>query len=178
MTNSRVAQYLAPLVAAVMGVEWLRSGIEKLTASDFPATAGKALAGFASKNPTGWYRDFLTASVIPNATAFGYLIEWAETLTGVALIVTAGILLYRSRGRIATAAETVAGVALLGGALMSWNFWLAAGWMSESTDGVNLVMGLTQLVLLGGIVASFALRSGAPVRTVTRRPTETTGHPA
>lgn len=179
MVNTRVAKYLTPLIAAVIGVEWLRSGIEKLVASDFPTTTGKVLAAFASRNPTGWYRDFLTSSVIPNATAFGYLIEWAETLTGVALIVTAGILLYRYRGRIATVAETVAGIALLGGALMSWNFWLAAGWMSESTDGVNLVMGLSQLVLLGGVAASFVLRSGrlSTARTGRRRPTEGAVHP-
>jgi hypothetical protein len=180
MTNTRVSQFIGPLIAAVIGLEWLRSGIEKLTASDFPATTAKVLAGFASRNPTGWYRDFLTSSVIPNATAFGYLIEWAETITGAALIVTAGILLYRSRGRIATAAETVAGIALLGGALMSWNFWLAAGWMSESTDGVNLVMGLSQLVLLAGVVASFVLRSErrTGLRTVEGRPTRGTAHPA
>lgn len=179
MTNTRVAQYIGPLIAAVIGLEWLRSGIEKLTAANFPAGMAKVLGGFASKNPMGWYHDFLTSSVIPNATAFGDLIEWAETLTGVALIVTAGVLLYRSRGRIATAAETIAGIALLGGALMSWNFWLAAGWMSDSTDGVNLVMGLSQLVLLGGVVASFVLRSGrlSTARTGRRRPTEGAVHP-
>ena len=40
-------------------------------------------------------------------------------------------------------------MALIGGAFLNANLWFAAGWLSVSTDSVNAVRFLTQLVLAG-----------------------------
>jgi hypothetical protein len=44
----------------------------------------------------------------------------------------------------------------VGGAFLSINFWFAAGRQSVSTDGLNLQMFLTQVVLGGAAVALLA----------------------
>ena len=40
---------------------------------------------------------------------------------------------------------------------MSINFWFAAGWLSASTDSVNLVMALIQVVLAVATIALLAV---------------------
>lgn len=168
--NASIARYAVPLVQAVIGLEWLRSGYEKLAAGNFVAGMPKTLAFFASKNPTGWYRDFLTTQAIPNAHAFGYAVMWGETLAGIALLVTAGLYLMGASGALERLAQPVASVALLGGAWMSWNFWLAAGWTSPSTDSVNYVMGLIQVVLLAATLAALAMQTRARQTRTYARP--------
>ncbi len=59
------------LVRIFFGYVWLHAAIEKLEGGQFVAGMAKTLGAFASKNPIGWEKDFLTNFAIPNATAFG-----------------------------------------------------------------------------------------------------------
>jgi hypothetical protein len=160
--KSKAAITLLAFVQAVIGFEWARAGYEKVSDANFVAGMAHTLGVFAGKNPTGWYKDFLTGTAVPNATTLAWLVAYGEFLAGVALLITAGFYLwqlygYRLRDRFTPVANSVVAlVALVGGALMNINFWFAAGWLSDSTDGVNLVMALIQVVLA---IATIALVS-------------------
>ena len=88
---------------------------------------------------------------------------YGEFFAGVALLVTAAFYLtqlyvYQLRDRFTPVTNSaVALVALIGGAFMSINFWFAAGWLSVSTDSVNLVMALMQVVLAVATIALLAV---------------------
>ena len=73
------------VVTMVVGYEWLVSGLAKFAAGDFPGGLGAELTEKAGEL-SGWYADFLTRVAIPNAPAFGYVIQISELLAGLALI--------------------------------------------------------------------------------------------
>jgi uncharacterized membrane protein YphA (DoxX/SURF4 family) len=150
--KNRGAIAVIGLVQAVIGYEWVKAGWEKIIDPNFVTGMAKTLGVFASKNPTTWYKDLLTGTGIPNATTLGWLIAYGEFLVGIALLVAAAVYLFYGAGIDPVTRWIVpigAVVALIGGAFMSANFWFAAGWLSVSTDSVNAVMFLTQLVLAG-----------------------------
>lgn len=153
--KTRATIIVLALVQAVVGFEWLRAGWEKVDNPQFVSGMGKTIGAFASKNPTSWYKDFLTGFAAPNATVLGWVVAYGELLAGIALLVAATLYIlniqrYPVFGPLTSA---LALAALVGGAFMSINFWLAAGWLSVSTDGLNLQMFLTQLVLGGATIA-------------------------
>jgi thiosulfate dehydrogenase [quinone] large subunit len=119
------------LVRIFIGYIWLNSAIEKIAGGQFVGGLAKTLGTFASKNPIGWEKAFLTNVAIPNATVFGYLSMYGELLVGLALLL--GI--FSEVGAIA-------------GLFMSLSFYFAAGWTSVSTDTLNLVMAGIQVILL------------------------------
>src|SRR6185503_12697071 len=133
------------LVQWVLAFKWLHSGWGKWAAPGFMDNIGKALAGFADKNPCPWYANFLNSTIIPHADTFGNAIRTGELLVGV-ILALAGLLLLAKR-RLSPAATWILVLAFFGAALMKLNFYLAAGWTSPSTWGVNLVMGLIHLIL-------------------------------
>jgi uncharacterized membrane protein YphA (DoxX/SURF4 family) len=156
--KTRATIIVLALVQAVIGFEWLRAGWEKVDNPNFVAGMGKTIGAFASKNPTSWYKDFLTTFAAPNATVLGWLVAYGELLAGIALLVAAALYVlniqqYPVFGAVTSA---VALAALVGGAFMSINFWFAAGWLSVSTDGLNLQMFLIQVVLGGATIALLA----------------------
>lgn len=161
--KSKAAITLLAFVQAVIGFEWLRAGYEKVSDATFVGGMADTLGVFAGKNPTGWYKDLLSGIAVPNATTFGWLVAYGEFLAGVALLITAAFYLwqlyvYQLRDKFTpVASRVVALVALVGGAFMSVNFWFAAGWLSVSTDSVNLVMALIQVVLAAATVALLAV---------------------
>lgn len=133
------------LIQWVMAVEWLQSGWGKFTDSKFMDGIEKTLGAFSSpKNPNEWYASFLRDTAVPNADMFGNLVRTSELLGGLVLLI-GGFLVLRS-GVTKTVAWVLA-VTLLGLAFMNTNFYFAAGYTSPSTAGVNMVMGLTQLIL-------------------------------
>lgn len=150
------ARYLA-LVQAVIGFEWLRAGWEKIADSRYVDGMSTTLSAFASKNPTGFYRDFLTGTARPNATFFAYAVSYGELLVGLATLVTAVVVLTRASMHVSQYVAGTALTALAIGAFMNLNFWIAAGWMSSSTDSINVVMLLTQAIL--GAAALGSLRA-------------------
>ena len=74
------------IVQMIIGYEWLLSGIAKFARGDFVSGLAEDLTDTAA-NAAGWYAGFLNAVVMPNAMFFGYIIETAEVLIGIALIV-------------------------------------------------------------------------------------------
>ena len=135
------------VVQMIIGYEWLLSGIAKFTKGDFASGLADDLAE-AANAASGWYASFLNSAIIPNATAFGYLIETAEVLTGIALIVGPLIWIF-AWNRIPEGLRTTTLVlmiaAAIGGIFMAVNFHLANGanhpWVvpdSGFDEGVDL----------------------------------------
>lgn len=85
------------ILRVYVGYEWLSAGYGKLTSAAWTgANAGTALSGFVTNALTltggdhpavqGWYAGFLQNVVLPNASAWSYLVAWGEALVGIALI--------------------------------------------------------------------------------------------
>jgi len=180
-TESRVALIGLLLVQLLVGYEWFISGLTKIVRGGFPGGLAKELTE-KSEGAPGWYRSFLDGSIIPNASAFGYLIEIGELLVGVALIGAGLIWLFRwerlpDSGRIAVLATTV--IASLAAIFMAVNFHLANGaphpWLipqSGFDEGVDLdsLLPAVQLVLIAVSVMLWrSLRRGAVSESTSRR---------
>ena len=164
------------LVQILIGYEWFMSGLTKIYRGGFPGGLAAELRDKSAGAP-GWYKSFLDGSIIPNAHAFGYLIEISELIVGIALIAAALVWLLRwerlpSGGRAAVLIVTA--LASLAGIFMAINFHLANGaphaWLipkSGFDEGVDLdsLLPAMQLVLIG--VSVGLLRS---VRRTARRP--------
>ncbi len=133
------------LIQFVLAFEWLHSGWGKWAGPGFMDNIGKTLEGFAAKTPYKAYGAFLTNNAVPNADLFGNSIRLGEMGVGIALVLSGIILLTQKRLPSWTVAVTA--IALLGGALMNLNFFLASGWSSPSTWGVNMVMGFIHLII-------------------------------
>src|SRR6266849_1039345 len=123
------------------------SGFTKIYRGGFPSGLAAELHD-KSQNSPGWYKSFLDGSIIPNAHAFGYFIEFGELLIGIALLAAALVWLLRwerlPRGGRITVLLTTA-LASLGGIFMAVNFHLASGashaWLipkSGFDEGVDL----------------------------------------
>jgi hypothetical protein len=126
---------------AALGYEWLVSGLDKILYGRFPETLGSLLAGAlrVGKVPTP-FAALLRALALPHPLFFGWLIEWSETLAGLALLVAALVALLRpilerylaprarpwlARGRRTVNALAVAAAA--GTVLLGLSFYLLDG---------------------------------------------------
>ena len=154
------------IVQAVIGYEWLAGGWSKAATSGFSDNIGQTLKNFAAKNPYAWYADFLNGFGAQNAKAFALAVQWGELLAGAALIAAVIAFGYVRAAAIRRWAARLSVAALVGGMLMSANFYLAAGWLSPSTKGVNMVMFWAQLALAycwaGSTLASADTKPAAP----------------
>lgn len=139
--------YLVALlgIQLVLAYLWFHAGYEKATGT-FLADLPKTLAFFASKNPYGWYVSFLNTFAVPNVRLFGLAILWGEVFTGLGLAVSAGLIVYGDK-QWRRAGIIVTIIALLTGAAMNKNFWLAAGWTGPGTAASNVAMFWPQLIL-------------------------------
>lgn len=181
--GGRTALTALLVVQLALGYEWLSSGLTKLVGGDFPGGLADELAE-GSEGIAGWYRSFLEAVVIPHATAFGYVIEIAEVVTGVVLIVTAVAWLAvwgRLPHGVRLAALVAMGMAALGGAIMNVSFHLAHGLsfpqpvaMDSFEEAVDLdsLMAALELVLVAVAVRALVtlVRAGRTSLTDTGRP--------
>ena len=155
------------VVTMVVGYEWLVSGLAKFAAGDFPGGLGAELTEKAGEL-SGWYADFLTRVAIPNAPAFGYVIQISELLAGLALI--GGPLLWlfaweRLSDGVRSAVLLVIAAAAIGGALLTVNLHLANAeahpWLLPDDpfdEGVGLDSVLTAIQLVIATVALVQLR--------------------
>jgi uncharacterized membrane protein YphA (DoxX/SURF4 family) len=116
------------LVQAVVGYEWLVSGLTKAFHGDFPHGLAAQLRGMGGG--AAWYRAFLNAVALPHAVLFGYAIEIGEIAAGVVLLAAVLPLPMRLRPHIRAAAVA----ALVAGVVLVANFALAHG----STFGLSL----------------------------------------
>jgi len=73
------------VVEMIIGYEWFISGLVKFVRGDFPSGLAEELLK-KSAEMAPWYGSFVKSAVIPNGVLFGYAIEIAELLAGVALI--------------------------------------------------------------------------------------------
>lgn len=155
-------------VEALLGYEWLMSGLTKVVRGGFPSGLADELQE-KSQGAASWYLSFLDSVVIPNGSLFGVLIIVGELAVGVALIAAAALWAFRweklrSQGRTALLAVSI--TAGIGGILMNLNFHLANGsahpWLIPGDgfdEGVDLdsFMPAVQLVLV--IVAASVWRT-------------------
>jgi len=115
------------VVEMIIGYEWFMSGLVKFVRGDFPSGLGEELLK-KSTEMAPWYAAFVKSVVIPNGVLFGYSIEIAELLAGVALIGAPLIWLFvwrqvsdqmRALGLLSVAS------AAIGGAFLAINLHLA-----------------------------------------------------
>ncbi|MBI3737470.1 MAG: hypothetical protein HY258_00290 [Chloroflexi bacterium] len=163
------------IVQIIIGYEWLNSGIAKFVAGDFASGLADELAAKTAE-ATGWYASFLNSLVIPNGIAFGYLIETAEVLAGIALIV--GPLLWifawdRVSDRMRSTVLVLMIAAALGGVFMALNFHVANvgnhPWVlpdSGFDEGVDVDLLLSGIQIVIAAVQIFALNGLRRERTV------------
>src|SRR5260221_5727577 len=128
----------------LLGYQWLASGVDKLLYTSFPTASGELLRGLVQGGRLpGDFAAFLRMLVLPNSVAFGYLVEWGETLAGLGLITGGLVRLVGPVTRRRVAASADAGRWLTRGKLAIQ--WLAA--RARLSAGP---IGLT-LSLLGGV---------------------------
>lgn len=125
-------------IQVVLAYEWFFAGLEKVT-GEFAGNLSGTLAKFASENPLAWYKTFLAMSP-ESAQTLGGFIAWGELLIGVALALSVTVYLYSGKAKAKSFALALGVFALLVAAFMNANFFLAAGWMSASTHGINMLM--------------------------------------
>lgn len=137
-------RYLLSILLFI-GLIWSRSSFGKFTSGTFVQGLGETVARFASKNPNSFYKDFLQNMVIPNSETFGRLVLWGEALVAISIVIPALYLIFQPKKKCkATLWLLIAG--LLGGAFLNLNFWLASGYTSPSSDGLNLLMMVAQIL--------------------------------
>lgn len=139
------------LIQVALAVEWLPAGWGKFTEPGFIEGLGGTLAGFAAKTPHVWFSQFLTNTVVPNASFFGNLVRFGEVSVGIALLV--GALWMLTQKMMPMWVSTTLAVASVGAIIMNGAFYLAAGWASPSTAGINMLM-----ILVHAISAAYFMR--------------------
>lgn len=136
------------LISGVFAFEWLRASYGKFVVEPgqpgFIESMPKTLSFFAKDNPYQFYIDFLKNA---DPSLLGNLTRYSELAVGLALAIAAlGLILKLGSRKLMLA---LGALGALGGMLLNLNFYLAASHTSPSTESVNLVMGLVQLILLG-----------------------------
>jgi hypothetical protein len=161
LNTFRPAAWGLAMVEAVIGCEWLLSGLDKVLSAKYLPGLADALQTSIHENPNRWWVAFIQQQVLPHASAWALLIESGELL--VALGFFAGALLWAC-GRFPAARWTRwlnAGVllALCAGVVMTANYYLMAGhgWPGLnpgdpfdeglSLDGVLTAIGLGLLLI-------------------------------
>lgn len=125
------------LLRIFLGFSFLRSGYEKLAghfngqALTGVLTAWISGGGKVPPNPNPWYVGFLRGTVIPHADLFANLVAYGEILIGIALIL----------GLFTSIAATI-------GLFMNANYYFAAAHTSASTQGVNALYLVVELLLI------------------------------
>ncbi len=133
---------------------WLMSGWEKFVDDKFVGGFTKTVGLFAAKTPHAFYADFLKSTVLASPDFFANLVRTGEIFVGVALVVFGAY--YLITKKLDPIYRGLLAVALVAGALLNLNFYLAAGWSSPSTAGINTVMGLVQVILAAFYIKTLA----------------------
>lgn len=117
------------LIEAVLGYLWLVSSLNKLLNARFRPGLVHVLQGQLKNNPNSWWVALMRELVLPHAQFWAALVQIGELL--VALGYCAGVGLWLSRGfphaRWARRLNWVVLLTLLGGALLTANYYLMAG---------------------------------------------------
>ena len=160
------------IVEAIIGYEWLLSALDKILSPTFLSGLAQQMRVNMQGNPNTWWVALARRLVLPHVQLFGVLVEVGEVL--VALGFFAGAVLWAS-GRFPVTRWTRRlnlGVlaALLGGALMTANYYVMSG---ATLPGLNpgnpfneglSIDGLLTFIALGLLVIHLA-----PLRSHTAR---------
>lgn len=136
VAGARAATWGVALVEALIGYEWLLSALNKMLSPTFRSGLTAQMMMALHGNPNTWWVALTKRLVLPHAQLCAVLVEVGELL--VALGFFAGAALWAS-GQFPTRRWTRRlnlGVlaALLGGALMTANYYLMAG---DTLPGLN-----------------------------------------
>ncbi|MBM4760851.1 DoxX family protein [Bacillus sp. B15-48] len=95
--NSTRSAWIWLIIRLYLGYLWFTAGWGKVTSDAWTGeNAGAAIQGYvqgalgraeSGGDVTGWYATFLENTVLPNATAFSYMVAYGEVLVGLGLIV-------------------------------------------------------------------------------------------
>ena len=154
-------------VEVIIGYEWFISGLVKFVRGGFPAGLAQELVE-KSDGAAAWYVGFLNSAVIPNAVVFGYLIEAAELLAGVVLILGPVVWLFawdRIPDRLRTTILILITLAALGGAFLAINLHLANG-----ASHPWLIPGEAFDEGIGSCAATGRANAGSPASVTTSMP--------
>lgn len=130
-------------ILLVIDFIWIKSSYGKWTGGKFVAGMEGTLKKFASENPYPFVKDFLQGVAIPNASLFGILTMWGETLVGISLLVSLIWLLFKKQANKLILGLLLLG--LLGGAFLNKVFYFSSGWMSPSSESLNLLMFMVEI---------------------------------
>ncbi len=140
--------YFAPFsLQTVLAFQWIFAGLEKIHAEQFVSTIGKTLSRFENGNPHDWYVGSVLRIAKSYPVTFGMLVQWGEFLAGIGLFVALVLYIFSKQRSTKTLARLIGIAALAAGVFMNVNFYLAAGWTSPSTAGINALMFWMQFVL-------------------------------
>lgn len=117
------------IVVIIIGYEWFISGLTKIVNGDFTSGLADEMADKLADAPS-WYASFLNSTVIPNASTFGYLIEFGEVLIGLIFILGSLLWLFawkRLSLKVQTTVLLLTVAAAIGGIFMALNFHFANG---------------------------------------------------
>ena len=131
-----------------VGYEWLSAGWGKLNNATWTGSkAGVALTGFingALTKSTGahpdvqdWYAAFLQHIVLPNVTAWSFLISWGETLIGVALVLGIFTGIAAFCGSFMNVNYLMAGTVSTNPILFAIATWLVLAWKTAGWWGLD-----------------------------------------
>lgn len=109
-------------VTLFIGYQWLMSGISKLFSQSFVSGFHDKIASSVSK-AFGFYVPVLKGIVLPNATFFGYFIEYSELFIGAVFI----ILFFTIFGRVQSWLLILGMIASIWSAFISINIFLYSG---------------------------------------------------
>ncbi len=133
------------LIQAWLGYEFLISGWNKIKV-DAAFTSG--LAGYlkiTAGSRANFYGRFINHDVLPHAAVFGYLIEWAEILTG-AVLILAVLTIFIWKKEHSPAQKTIGVLSifsLVGILLMSLNFYWMTGALTLLPGGNAYIPGVS-----------------------------------
>lgn len=128
----------------ILGGIWLRSSWGKITGGKFVDSLGDVLTKMTPNNPYPAFKNFLLNIALPNSKIFGSLTMWGEFLT--ALAITLGsvyLIFYKGDQRLGL---VILILGLLGGMFLNAIFYLGFGYSNVSTESLNLLMFLVELV--------------------------------
>lgn len=132
------------LILLTVGLLWLKSSLGKFTGGTFVSSLGATLTKTADKNPYPWFKDFLTSVAIPNSAIFGFMVLWGEFFTAVSIISGSAMLLLNPKASRFATLILIAGLVV--GLFLNINFWLGFGYSNPSTDSLNLLMAVIELI--------------------------------
>lgn len=139
------------LTQVLLGVEWFKSGWSKFQGTGFTNGMGATLTKFADKNPHEWYVLQVLKPAMTSPELFAWMVKTGEIVAGAGLILMAAFVIWQGWKGLPLKDWAWMNVPfLIIGVVMNLNFLYAAGWMSASTEGLNVLMLWLQILLLAG----------------------------